>query len=97
MSLLDDDKEVVLDRLRKAIAKHETRLANGRGKSRHPEVRHAQTFLKETLNALKHTLQLLEKSHEMIATSNALLEDMKQNGRPRSNHPGYCQEPPLWP
>ena len=94
-ALNNDDKEVVLDGLRKAIAEYENRLTKGRRKSRNADVRHTQILLEDTFSLLKDALQHIEKSHEVIATSQALLEEMRQNEMRRADQADHRKEPPL--
>ena len=70
----------MLDDLRKAIAEYEARLAKGRRTPRkyHHEIMQTQALLVITLNSLIHTLHQIEKSHQMVATSHALLEELAQ-------------------
>ena len=85
MSVLDDETAAVLDDFRKAIAEHETRLAKNRRKSRKSDAAmQTQALLEITLDSLKHTLQQIEKSHEVVATSHALLEEIEENERRRT-------------
>ena len=76
MSNLNGDKEVVLDGLRKTIARHDARHVIGRRKFRTVDVRQTQILLEETFILLKHTLKHIEKSYEVIARSQALLEEV---------------------
>ena len=87
MPVLNDETAAVLDGLRKTIAEYETRLAKGRRKSRKSDgdALQTQALLKITLNSLKHTLQQIEKSHEVVAISHVLLEEMEENERRRAD------------
>lgn len=84
MPLLDAKMAILLDGLKKAVAECEARLANGRltSKKFHPEVMKTQANLVTTLNLLKDTLEQIELSHEVIATSHVLLAELKQFERP---------------
>ena len=83
MSVLNDETAAMLDDLKKAIAEHETRLANGRRKSMKSDAR-AMALLKIMLNLLKRTLQQIEKSNVVVANSHALLEEIEENNRRRA-------------
>ena len=91
MSVLNDETTAVLDDLRKTIVECETRLAKGRRKSRKSDANALQTqaLLEITLNSLKHTLQQIEKSHEVVATSHTLLEEIEENERHRADQAGH--------
>jgi len=85
MPVVNDEVANVLDDLRKAIVEHESRLAEGRRKIRRSdaETHNIQALLEITLNSLKHTLEQIEKSQEVVATSHALLEEIEKNERRR--------------
>ena len=86
----------MLDDLRKAIAEYEARLAKGRRTPRkyHHEIMQTQALLVITLNSLKHTLHQIEKSHQMVATSHALLEEVAQIERRRADQASHYKKPP---
>jgi hypothetical protein len=74
----------VLNDLKQApIAEYESRLAT-RPPTRRKSDREAQqtrALLKNTLDSLKDTVERIGKSQEVVATSWAFLEEMKENER----------------
>jgi hypothetical protein len=90
MSIRNVETAAVRDDLRKVIG-DETRLAKGRRKSGKfdADATQTQALLKMTFNSLKHTLQQIEKSHEMVATSHALLQELEENERRRTDQAGH--------
>jgi len=57
--------------LRKANAEQDIHLAQ-------LEVIHTQALVEDSFEAMKDTLAIIDRGHRAIATSRALLEDMKQ-------------------
>ena len=92
MSVLNDETTAMLDDLRKVIDECEIRLAKGRRKSRKLDADAMQTqgLLEITLHSLKNTLQQIEKSHEVVASSHALLEEIEENERRRAETAAFC-------
>ena len=74
---MNDEIATVLDDLRKALAKSETRLAKSRvGNS--VDAMHARALLEHAHTSLEGTLEQIEKSHHAVTRSLGLLEEMEK-------------------
>ena len=78
-----NETAAIVDDLRKAIVEYEARIAKGRRQylKSPTDAMQTQALLESTLHSLKRTLQHIEKSHKLVATSHALLEATEQNER----------------
>jgi len=81
----------VLNEVRRIIAAYETCIAEDRRTIRNSDAHVMKTkgILQFGRNALIHTRQQIETGYQVIATSHALLEQLEESGRRRTDQAGH--------